>query len=86
MALLKRTYSLPQPTLQDFEKAVAPGERSAVVARLLREWLDQRERERLRRDVIEGCRDMADVYLSIEQEFHPLEEEALKVATGLIDF
>jgi hypothetical protein len=75
MALLKRTYSLPQPTIEKFEKAVDHGERSGVVARLLREWLDQRERDRLRREVIEGCRDMADVYLAIEQEFHPLEEE-----------
>jgi hypothetical protein len=25
--------------------------------------------------VIEGCREMADVYLGIEREYHPLEEE-----------
>jgi hypothetical protein len=75
MVLRKRTYSLPQLTLDEFEKAVPPGERSTMVARLMRQWLDQRERERLRREVIEGCHDMAEVYLSIEREFHPLEEE-----------
>jgi hypothetical protein len=86
MPLLKRTYSLPRETLENFENAVVSGERSAVVARLLRQWLDLRERERLRREVIEGCHDMAEVYLSLERDFHPLEEEALKVATGLRDF
>ena len=75
MALVKRTYSLPEQILRDFENAVAPGERSRMLAQMLQQWLEQRERERLRREVIEGCRDMAEVYLSIEREFHPLEEE-----------
>ena len=26
-------------------------------------------------DIIDGCREMADVYLEIEREYHPLEEE-----------
>jgi hypothetical protein len=25
--------------------------------------------------VIEGCREMADIYLEVEREYHPLEEE-----------
>jgi len=33
------------------------------------------EREQLRQDIIEGCREMAEVNLQIEREFHPLEEE-----------
>jgi hypothetical protein len=33
------------------------------------------EREQLRKEIIEGCRDMADVYLEVEREYHPLEEE-----------
>jgi hypothetical protein len=75
MALLKRTYALPQQTLEAFESSTPPGKRSALVAELIREWLERQRRERLRRQVIEGCREMADVYLAIEREFHPLEEE-----------
>ena len=45
---------------------------------MLREWLDKQQREQLRREVIEGCREMADVYLEIEQEYHPLEEEVAR--------
>ncbi|MBM4045393.1 MAG: hypothetical protein FJ279_09780 [Planctomycetes bacterium] len=76
MRSLRRTYALPREALQQFEQAVSADERSGVVAELLREWLDKRQRKRLRREVIEGCREMADVYLEIEREYHPLEEEA----------
>jgi len=75
MALLKRTYSLPAQTLQAFEKDVPAGQRSQVLAGLLESWLDEQRRERLRREVIKGCQEMADVYLEIEREYHPLEEE-----------
>ena len=37
--------------------------------------LDNQKIESLRRAIIEGCRDTADVYLEIELEYHPLEEE-----------
>ncbi len=75
MTLLKRTYALPQETLEEFERATPPGKRSSVVAELLRSWLERQKRERLRAAVIEGCREMADVYLEIEREYHSLEEE-----------
>ena len=75
MGLLKRTYALPPETLEQFEQEVAPGKRSAVIADLLREWLDERRREQLRREIIEGCREMADIYLETEREYHPLEDE-----------
>lgn len=75
MGLLKRTYALPPDTLQQFEQEVSPGKRSAIIAELLREWLDKRRRDQLRQDVIEGCREMGEIYLEIEQEYHPLEEE-----------
>jgi len=35
----------------------------------------QAELARLREEIAEGCRDMCDVLLEIEREFHPLEEE-----------
>ena len=75
MPLLKRTYALPADMLQRFEKNVASGRRSRLIAAVLREWLERRERERLRLDIAEGCREMKDVYLDIERGYHPLEEE-----------
>ena len=75
MRLLKRTYTLPPDTLELFERKISAGKRSAVIAELLREWLDQQRRERLRREVVEGCHEMAEVMLEIEREFNPLDEE-----------
>lgn len=75
MNLTKRTYSLPAEALQKFEKSVKPGKRSAVIAKLLEEWLEAQERKRLRERIIKGCKDMAEIYLEIEEEYHPLEEE-----------
>lgn len=78
MGTLKRTYALPAGTLEQFEKAVKPGKRSAVIAEAIQDWVDRRRRERLRREVVEGCREMAEVYLEIEREYHPLEEEVTR--------
>ncbi len=75
MKLLKRTYALPPDTLEKFERTVDAGKRSAVVAELIREYLAEREREALRRDIIEGCEDMAEIYLEIEREFNAADEE-----------
>src|SRR5947209_18372355 len=75
MSVRKRTYALPEETVAAFEKEVAPADRSSLIAELLQEWLAGREQQRLRQEIIEGCREMADVYLEIEQEYHPLEEE-----------
>ena len=74
--IVKRTYSLPQTVLTVFEEAVEPGKRSAVIASLIQDWLEARRRETLRKVIIEGCSEMRDVYLEIEAEYHPLEEEA----------
>ena len=75
MVLKKRTYGLPADALQPFEKEVPPGDRSAVVAALMRTWVAERRRSKLRAEVIAGCHDMAELYLEIEGEYHPLEEE-----------
>jgi hypothetical protein len=75
MRLVKRTYTLPPDTVTHFEHTVAAGERSALVGLLLRQWLENREREQRRQAIIEGCREMAEVYREIESEYHPLEEE-----------
>ena len=75
MYTTKRTYSLVRETVDDFEAEVPAGERSSVVSEALRDWLETRRRQALRRDVIEGCREMADVYQEIEKAYRPLEEE-----------
>lgn len=73
MPLLKRTYALPAETVQRFEQQVEPGQRSVVITEILRKWLnnqplDHQRREQLRQDIIEGCRDMADVDLEIARK------------------
>ncbi len=75
MGSIKRTYGLPPDLLERFEKEVEPGRRSAVITELLSRWLEERQRQQLRAQVIEGCREMAEVMLEIEQELQPLDEE-----------
>lgn len=75
MSLTKRTYSLPAESLQRFEKSVKPGKRSTVIAKLIEDWLEAQEREKFRKQIIKGCQEMSELYLEIEEEYHPLEEE-----------
>jgi hypothetical protein len=75
MKLIKRTYSLPSDTIERFERRVGPGKRSAALKRIMEEWVSEQERAVLRSQVVEGCREMGDVYLSMERDFHALEEE-----------
>lgn len=75
MGLLKRTYALPPDTVKSFERTVPKGKRSVLLASLMREWLQERERVRLGRSIVRGCEEMSAEYLSLEGEFHPLEEE-----------
>lgn len=75
MKSLKRTYALPEDIITRFEQKIRAGRRSAVLAELMENWLGQTEREKLRQEIIQGCQEMADVYLEVEREYHPLEEE-----------
>ena len=75
----KRTYALPAHTLKRFEQEIAPGKRSAKVAELIESWIREREREALRQNIMEGCREMWDVYLETAQEWEPLDQEADRV-------
>ncbi len=78
METAKRTYALPSQTLKRFEKEIAPGKRSAKVAELIEGWIREREQEALRQNIIEGCREMWDVYLETVQEWEPLDQEVDK--------
>ena len=75
MKLAKRTYSLPPDLLRKFERRLAPGERSAFVGRLIGEWLAEREREEIRRKVVEGCREMAELYTEVDEEWRGSSDE-----------
>lgn len=79
MKTAKRTYALPSQTLERFEQAIAPGKRSAKVAELLEGWIRERERDALRQNIIEGCREMWDVYLETARDWEPLDQEADRV-------
>jgi metal-responsive CopG/Arc/MetJ family transcriptional regulator len=75
MALVKRTYSLPRELVTRFEKRIASGERSDFVAKLVAGWLDEQEREELRRQVIAGGTETADLYSEIDQDSHRISDE-----------
>lgn len=73
--LVKRTYFLPQTTANLFEESVASDKRSEVVATLIQDFVEAKQRQQLQQSIIEGCTEMRDVYLEIESEYHPLEED-----------
>jgi hypothetical protein len=76
MSLAKRTYSLPPDVVERFEQLLPPGERSQFLARLIGDWLAERQREALRRELIEGCQEMAGLYQEIEREWSGAADEA----------
>ncbi|MGI4790121.1 MAG: hypothetical protein ACRYFS_14870 [Janthinobacterium lividum] len=78
MKTQKRTYALPQVTVEKFEQTVASGQRSATLAHLIEAWLEKQREEALEREIIEGCREMSDVYLEIQREFDPLDTEVTR--------
>ena len=73
--MVKKTYSLPQFLVQKFENMTPKRERSKVISKIIEKWIEERERKRLREQIITGCKEMASIYLEIEKEYHPLEEE-----------
>ena len=75
MRLVKRTYTLPPDLLEKFERRLPPGERSSSLARIIEAWLAEREREELRRLVVEGCEDMRSEYEKLDREWAPAADE-----------
>ena len=78
MNLQKRTYSIDRAVLTAFESAVETGSRSVVVTELLRHYLADRERETIRRQIIEGSKQLSALYVEESNAWNPLEEELLK--------
>lgn len=75
METAKRTYALPSNTLKRFEQEIAPGKRSAKVAELIEDWIREREREALRQNIIEGCREMNEIYLDAARDWEGADDE-----------
>ena len=75
METAKRTYALPSQTLKRFEREIGPGKRSAKVAELIEAWIRERERETLRKDIIDGCRETDEVYLEVAKEWEGADDE-----------
>lgn len=74
--MAKRTYVLPDDTATKFEQIVLAGERSKIVATLIQDWMAEKRRQELREAVIEGCREMTEVYRDMAAEWNPVDEEA----------
>jgi hypothetical protein len=49
--------------------------KGSVISNFFSEWLEHRRRAKLRAKVIEGCREMADVYREVLREWEPLDAE-----------
>lgn len=77
--VVKKTYSLPEFLVQKFESITKKRERSTTISSLVEEWIENQERERLREQIVKGCKEMASIYLGIEKEYHPLEEEVERI-------
>lgn len=75
MKLAKRTYALPAQTLRRFEGKIGPGKRSAKVAELIEDWVRAQEREALRQEILEGCREMNDINLEAAREWEGADDE-----------
>ena len=75
MGLKKRTYSIDTKILRSFESAVAQGNRSVVITNLMRYYLSEQEKDRIRTQIIEGSKFVKDLYLEESKAWNPLEEE-----------
>ena len=50
-------------------RRLPPGERSSSLAKIIEEWLAEREREELRQLIVEGCQDMREEYEQIDRDW-----------------
>ncbi len=75
MQLQKRTYSIDRAVLAAFESAVETGNRSIVITELLRHYLADRERESIRKRIVEGSKELAAMYVEESNAWNPLDEE-----------
>ena len=77
--MAKRTYLMPDNTASEFETTVPPGERSKVISKLIQDWLDEKRRERTRAAIVEGCREMSEIYRETAAAWNAADEETWRV-------
>ena len=68
--------TLPEQTIRLMDQAVPKGKRSNLIARAIKQYVQQYKRAELRRLLAEGARVNAKRDLKMAEEWFPLEEEA----------
>ena len=76
MSLYKRTYSIDANIILAFEQLVKSGNRSIVITELLKSFLSQKEREKIRQQIVDGSKHIAEFYQQESSAWNSLEEEA----------
>ena len=82
MHLQKRTYSIDMHVLSGFERSVVSGNRSVVITDLLRKYLADEERARIRHELIAGAKHMNGLYREESEAWSPIEQEVNGEATS----
>ena len=83
MHLKKRTYSIDERTLNAFEDAVESGSRSLILSGLMRNYLAESAREKIRAAIIAGAPLVNELYLQESKAWYPLEEEVYEKSNQL---
>jgi metal-responsive CopG/Arc/MetJ family transcriptional regulator len=74
MHLQKRTYSIDMHVLSGFERSVVSGNRSVVITDLLRKYLADEERARIRRELIAGAKQVNELYREESEAWSRIEQ------------
>lgn len=72
----RMTIAFSEETRQLLEELVPSGRRTDFVDEAVQQALRQLAQEKLRTQMQECAREMYDEIMALEQDFHPLEEEA----------
>ena len=75
MRLAKRTYGLPPEIVTRFETQEEAGDRSSVAGKHMEEWLAEKARNKLKRQIVEGRKEMAADYLEEDSAWNSATDE-----------
>ena len=81
MSAVRLTVALDRDLVRRV-KAASGGNVSRFIGRVLEEELEARRREQLRRDLIAGCREDAELDLELVREWETLDRESLPESEG----
>ncbi len=71
----KRTYVLSAEIVERLEAEVPPGKRGAFVDKAIEVWIDEREREQLRAEILQGLIESREHNAEVERDWAPLSDE-----------